>query len=669
MSADFDQVRAAEQDWLRARRQAAGVAPEAPPLGLAFSGGGIRSACFHLGVLEALEEAGQLKRVDYLSSVSGGGYIAGCFQWLKHQALPNDPARLFRQPINGATAIDWLRAHASYLTAGKGVNSMTLFAALLASSLFNLLLVLPVLLFALWLFGLPHTHLAWPAGWHLPGGEQIEGHAGYLLALLLAGLLAGLYLLAIPTMAFWRGRRQHHSFAPRRWMGWLLGSALVCGLVGSLPMAAQLGDMLVALADRESLASLGKHLSYLVPLAGGITALKLGGLRPKLALAGLTLLLYGIAAFGYHLVIHRQWPEHPAFWYWLAAALLLAACASINRTSMHSYYLARLCNAFFMSRQSNARDSAGDLLLCELQPNDGAPLSLINTTLSTRNSPQRIWRDRLGASFTLSPLYCGCPATGFAASHTFQSGRMTLGEAMTTSGAAVDPGTAQTANWSLSFLMALLNFRLGFWTRAPRRAVKHFSHMPYWLIGREMFGTGLSERHNHIHLTDGGHFENLGVYELLRRELPLIIAGDAGADPATQLADLQNLIQHAWADFDCAIHMDVSPLLQTDGKEHARCYAIGQIHYASGKRGQLVYVKSLLTPGSPAMLKSFARTDLAFPNDSTADQFFDELHFDAYRLLGRFNLQQALAALPALFDAPGQPSQDHTTQPCSEDLP
>lgn len=650
MSADFAQVRAAEQAWLQVRRQAAGTDPDAPPLGLAFSGGGIRSACFHLGFLEALGERDLLRQVDYLSSVSGGGYIASCFQWLKHQTPEAADADLFRQQINGTRVINWLRAHASYLTAGKGVNSMTLFAALLASSLFNLLLVLPVLLAALWLFGLPHTHLAWPAGWHLAGASQIEGHAGYLLALLMAALLAALYVLAIPTMAFWRQSSQRHNFAPRRWMGWLLGAALVCGLIGSLPLVAQLGDLLVLLADQETAASLGKHLSYLLPLAGGITALRLGSLKPKLALAGLTLLLYGIAALGYHLVFHRHWPEQPAFWLWLAGALGLAAFASINRTSMHSYYLARLCNGFFPAAGDN--QSAGDMPLCALGPAHGAALPLINTTLSTRNSRQPSLRNRLGTSFTLSPLYCGAPATGYAPSGEFQSGRMTLGEAMTTSGAAVDPATAQTANRSLSFLMALLNFRLGFWTRAPRAASQRFSRMPYWLIGREMFGAGLSERHRHIHLSDGGHFENLGVYELLRRELPVIIAGDAGdagADPATQLTDLRNLIQRALADFDCTIQIDVSPLLQQDGKEHASCFAIGQIHYASGKTGQLVYVKSLLTAGCPALLKSFARTDSAFPNDNTADQFFDEIHFDAYRLLGKFNLQQALAAHPDLL--------------------
>ena len=102
---DFAQVRDAEHDWLAARRAAVGLpAPADDLVGLAFSGGGIRSAVFNLGVLQALEASGLLKRIDYLSSVSGGGYIASCLSWLKQSrskaAPPATPGstRLSRRP-------------------------------------------------------------------------------------------------------------------------------------------------------------------------------------------------------------------------------------------------------------------------------------------------------------------------------------------------------------------------------------------------------------------------------------------------------------------------------------------------------------------------------------------------------------------------------------------
>lgn len=641
---NFQQVQAAEQAWIAERRQRAGTPAEQPVLGVAFSGGGIRSACFHLGVLQALAATKKLSQVDYLSTVSGGGYIGSCFQWLKHRATSPDNAGLFEQAAGEGSVMDWLRAHGKFLIDGKSVTSVTLLAALLASTLFNLLVLMPLLLAIIWLAGLPHAQMQWPAHWHLPGSESIEGHAGYLLALFLSAVCFAGYLLTIPAMALWRHHTQHHRFRPRRRMGQLLSASIVLGLVGSLPLVAQLGDALVAMAEAELIGGWTQHLHYLLPFLGGVATLTRAKNQPRLALLGITLLLFGMAAGAYHLVFHVGLVESLGFALWLALAVGLLLLASINRTSMHSYYLAQLCNAFFMP-VANTPARHNDTLLAALTPATGAPLPLINTTLSTKNSTNTLWRARLGASFTLTPLHCGSPATGFADTARFQSGRLTLGEAMTTSGAAVDPDTAQTANAGLSFLMALLNFRLGFWTRAPKASGRRWDHMPYGLILREMLGIGLSETARNIHLTDGGHFENLGVYELLRREVPVIIAGDAGADPGTTLSDLGLLIQRADADFGCQIAIDTAPLSTGEDGLHRRCFASGQIRYASGKTGTLLYVKTLLTAESSTQLTSFHRLDPSFPNDSTADQFYNEQHFDAYRRLGYENMHQALASL------------------------
>ncbi|MBB3166883.1 patatin-like phospholipase family protein [Simiduia aestuariiviva] len=641
---NFDQVNAAEQHWIAKRRKNAGVALDKPALGLAFSGGGIRSACFHLGVLQALQAANKLREVDYLSSVSGGGYIGACFQWLKHHATSADDAPLFNQTAGKGSVLDWLRAHGKFLIDGKSVTGVTLLSALLASTLFNLLVVVPLLLGAVWLAGLPHATFSWPSHWHLPGAEIIEGHAGYLLALWLSVCSFGLFLLSIPTMALWRQHNRHHSFRARRRMGQLLTFSLVTGLIGLLPVAAQLGDAIVGAAEAEALDVWTDHLNYAVPFLSGVAALSRVKARPQFAMFGLTLLLFGLAAAAYHWVFDAGIIDTLGYKISLAVSIILLGLASINRTSMHSYYLAQLCNAFF-APVAGVPERQNDTLLATISPSTGAPLPLINTTLGTRNSPQSLWRARLGASFTLSPLYCGAPATGFAPTSAFQYGRLTLGEAMATSGAAVDPDTAQSANRSLSFLMALLNLRLGFWVRAPRAPRNHWTRMPYWLIGREMFGCGLGEQYQNLHLSDGGHFENLGVYELLRREVPLIISGDAGADPHTSLSDLGLLIQRAEADFNCQISIDVEPLLRAEDGLHDACFATGQIHYASGKTGTLLFVKTLLTLHSSAQVRAFANIDRSFPNDSTDNQFYNEQHFDAYRRLGFENMQSALAAL------------------------
>ncbi|KEA62157.1 hypothetical protein ADIMK_3818 [Marinobacterium lacunae] len=634
---DFDTVASEEQRWIEARRLAAGVDPEQPITGVAFSGGGIRSACFQLGILQGLSESGWLNKVDYLSSVSGGGYMAGCYQWLKHRG--EGAHQLFSAPV-----LNWLRAHAAYLVSGKGVTNATLGAGILASSLFSLLVMLPILLAGFWVAGLPHSRFLWPAHWHLPGGEVIEGHSGYLLMLFASLACFGFYLLSIPTMALWRaGRRGDltHLFAPRKFMGRLLELAIALALVGSLPMVAQLDDALLALAASENLAGLGKHLDYAIPFITGSLAIAKGRFNPKIAFLGLTLMLYGLAAFAYHLVFHIRVVDHPAFWAVFAFSLLLASLASVNRTSMHSYYLAQLAQAFFYT----GKPEIDDMPLSDIAPETGAPLPLVNTTLSTLNSKRPLAHSRMGESFTLTPLYSGCPATGFARTADFQSGRLTLGEAITTSGAAVDPGTAQTSNRALSILLTLINFRLGFWVQHPRRAGDHFGRMPFWLIFKELFAKGMQENASSLHLSDGGHFENLGVYELLRRECPLIIASDAGADPNLQLSDLGLLLQRAHADFGCEVHLNTVNLLSAEQGLSADCFALGHIRYPSGRRGRLLYVKSVLTRQSSTQVICFSKVDPSFPNDGLINQFFDERHLDAYRELGRENIRMALKAL------------------------
>lgn len=88
---DFDRVRSEELEAIKERRQAVGQSihlSESGLVGVALSGGGIRSALYNLGFLQALAKFGLLKRVDYLSAVSGGGYIAAHLSALAHGIRP-----------------------------------------------------------------------------------------------------------------------------------------------------------------------------------------------------------------------------------------------------------------------------------------------------------------------------------------------------------------------------------------------------------------------------------------------------------------------------------------------------------------------------------------------------------------------------------------------------
>ncbi len=138
----------AELTWLKNRREQA-LLPKINKdniNGLALSGGGIRSAVFNLGVLQALENHQKLKQVDVLSSVSGGGYIASALTWFSAKISQQFPFGSRREDHDklGGSVINWLRAHSSFLTPGNGINKMSLFTAIFTGSLINLLILLPI---------------------------------------------------------------------------------------------------------------------------------------------------------------------------------------------------------------------------------------------------------------------------------------------------------------------------------------------------------------------------------------------------------------------------------------------------------------------------------------------------------------------------------------------
>jgi hypothetical protein len=212
-----------------------------------------------------------------------------------------------------------------------------------------------------------------------------------------------------------------------------------------------------------------------------------------------------------------------------------------------------------------------------------------------------------------------------------------LSTAFSVSGAAVDPDTYATKSRPVSFLMTLLNIRLGIWVLNPRHEPRRL-RWPAWylLMLREMLGVGLDEKDTRIHLADGGHFENLGIYELLRRRCRYIIVGDAGADPGATLADLGQAVQRARADLGAEIDIAADPLIHADA--HAmrkQAHLLGTVIYADGSRGEVLYLKALLRENLGADIYGYWRTNPDFPNQPTSNQFYGELQFDSYRELGR----------------------------------
>ena len=170
------------------------------------------------------------------------------------------------------------------------------------------------------------------------------------------------------------------------------------------------------------------------------------------------------------------------------------------------------------------------------------PLHLVNCNVVMVGASQDRFRGRGGDSFVLSPRFSGSSATGWIETNKLGDGHFTLATAVASSGAAASPhagvaGRGITRNPLVSLLLSLTNVRLGYWIRNPRASQKprdwHKWFPPNLLapgIRQGLFGSGTTENAFFIELTDGGHFDNTGLYELIRRRVKIIVLSQGSQD-------------------------------------------------------------------------------------------------------------------------------------------
>ena len=379
---------------------------------------------------------------------------------------------------------------------------------------------------------------------------------------------------------------------------------------------------------------------------------------------------------------------------------VLAWRVDINKFSLYMMYRNRLVRSYLGA--SNAKrqphpfvgfDAADDPHLAELLWKKEAetsavrhlqkPFHLINTALNLVNGKELAWQERKAASFTFSPGYCGFELpprsdqansnrTNALARGCFRStreygagkrdpvgGRKTasglrdkiedykdeeegvkLGQAMAISGAAASPNMGFHSNPALAFLMTAFNVRLGRWNSNPRQGAWRNSSPTFGLgsLIKELIGSTDADS-RYVYLSDGGHFENLGLYELVRRRCALIVAIDSGADGGTKFNDLGGAMRKCFTDFGIEIDLQVKDIVAdpVSGLSKSHC-TVGEIKYglvdAQCESGILLYIKPSLTGNEPADLLNYRKTNNNFPHQSTADQFFDETQFESYRKLG-----------------------------------
>jgi hypothetical protein len=214
-----------------------------------------------------------------------------------------------------------------------------------------------------------------------------------------------------------------------------------------------------------------------------------------------------------------------------------------------------------------------------------------------------------------------------------------LATVMAISGAAASPHMGLGSMPTLSALLTLLNVRLGYWIGNPKK--RTFGPPGFLCLLREMTGSGMAETDAWLNVSDGGHIENMGIYELLRRRCKFIVCVDGEADPESTFHGQLTLVRHAQIDLGIRIEPRLDEIRPDPKSRFSRTHSqLFRIIYPATKDGRdpgeglLLYLKLSLTGDEAELLKRYRLVNPDFPHQSTLDQFYDEEQFEAYRQLG-----------------------------------
>jgi hypothetical protein len=399
------------------------------------------------------------------------------------------------------------------------------------------------------------------------------------------------------------------------------------------------------------------------------------------AIAG-PLLLLSIVIFGSSLTLADEGSIGDMLGIAGAAAVLFLVLyffADLTAWSLHPFYRRRLCSAFALKRvqgedgpMAAERDYGRPYRLSDSWV-PGWPTLLVCAAANV-SDPGATPPGRGVTSFTFSETAIGGPLVGAAETGDYENalGRnserdITLPAAVAMSGAALSPSMGKLTVRPFTFLMALANVRLGVWVPNPRyvassnwkqrgiggsddRRDVSKRPRPNYLI-RELLGRNRLDA-KFLYVSDGGHYENLGLVELLRRGCTRIYCFDASG--GRTFVNLGDAIALARSELQVEIEIDPAKLVpDTETGLAKRDCVAGAIRYPDGSEGVLVYARTVMTKDVPFDVRAYREDDPIFPNHSTVDQLYTDQKFEAYRALGRKAAENALAEMeePALVGA------------------
>jgi hypothetical protein len=517
--------------------------------------------------------------------------------------------------------------------------------------------------------------------------------AGLLIILLLIGFCE---LQPIILKGIFQSGQQQSKFSTSL-VGWLQGLAVVLAPFSAAVafLGRHIGGLLKEGAEKPSffavaMRGVGKAAVYVAGAAIPIL----------LWLVYLYFCFLGIKVAGdnsYHAPkwifdLSRHWfagfpGDAPIGWFYLVTSFALFVASLLlapNANSLHRLYRDRLSKAFLFDPTTIEGRPPGsysrapiskplDVAVTEelmkyenfeLAPLDrfklseisctDTPYHLINTALNIQGSKYANRRGRNADFFIFSPRFIGSGATKYVRTTEFEDEvhELDLATAMAVSGAAASSNMGANSIKALTPTLAILNVRLGYWVANPRQlalARKPLSVFDQLYFLQELFGL-MRENSDTVYLTDGGHIENLGIYELLRRRCQLIIAVDAEADPEMAFRSLVALQRYAridlgvlialpWAEIRDGTRAASEEIAKSGGlpphaAPHGPHCAVGEIIYPQNQKGILLYIKSSITGDENDYIVDYKRRFPSYPHETTADQLFSEEQFEAYRALG-----------------------------------
>lgn len=384
------------------------------------------------------------------------------------------------------------------------------------------------------------------------------------------------------------------------------------------------------------------------------------------------------------------------------AVLIGWSISFLNLSSYSHFYAARLRRAYLGATNADRygerrvpvdSDQANDDVPIDryYAPGVHAPVHLINVTVNdtASTSANTIQRDRRGKPLTVSPAGFLYPAASardsvsvlpFSRDEGTEPEKLPLSAWIGISGAAASTGVGQYGSLGLSLLAGLANLRLGRWWDPGSGATKRgrsVLNLVQFRLADELIGRFPGTDGKRWYLTDGGHFENTGAYELVRRRVAFIVVCDCGADPDYAFGDLVTLTRRIKIDFDAELSfLDEAELdavlgrnapgrshygslralgLRPDGDPRIGPYAaLGRIRYerpaAAGQYERMASTLLLIKPrvcGSEAIdLVAYAKANPPFPQQTTLDQFYDEAQWESHYRLGLL-IGETLFARPA----------------------